>query len=82
MIKLKSLLGEIESNIHSDIDNQIVRLEQEWDRLDSMGSNRMKQSEIEQELIRLRAEREKKMGIDPNSQKSKDLWNKVKQSTI
>ena len=80
MIKLKSLLREIESNIHSDIDNHIARLEQEWERFDAMGGNTGgRQQKVEQELARLRAEKESQP-LNPNDPRSKELWDKLKQS--
>lgn len=76
----KSYFDLDEGNIHYDIDSQIARLEQEWDRLDSMGGNTGdRQKEIEQELIRLRMEKESQP-LHPNDPRSKELWDKLKQS--
>ena len=76
----KSYFNLDEGNIHHDIDAQIARLEQEWDRLDSMGGNTGdRQREIEQELIRLRTEKQNQP-LDPNDPKSKELWDKLRQS--
>lgn len=94
-LKLKTLITEIcyspiqggksyfnldEGNIHHDIDSQIARLEQEWERLDAMGGNTGgRQQDIEQELIHLRYEKEGQP-LGPNDPKSKELWDKLKQS--
>lgn len=44
-----------ENNIETDVDARISKLEQEWERLDSMGQSRSRQKEIENELERLRS---------------------------
>lgn len=53
------------------IDIQIDKLEKEWERLDSMGNNSVKQSKITAELQKLRKQKEKST---PNYERTKHLW--------
>lgn len=75
----KSYFNLSEGNIHHDIDSKIARLEQEWERLDSTGSGRQRQMEIEQELVQLRMEKENQP-LNPEDPKAKELWAKLRGS--
>ena len=75
----KSYWGLEEGNIHHDIDAQIARLEQEWDRLDSMGGGRERQKDIENQLQILRTEKEQQP-LNPEDPKTKELWDKLRGS--
>lgn len=83
-----------EGNMYDDIDAQISKLEQEWDRLDATGTGSVRQREIESELTQLRFEKEmyrktdqeadtkdikpKPLPVDPN--KAKELFKQMRQS--
>ena len=77
----KSYFDLTEGNIHHDIDSKIARLEQEWDRLDSMPEYSDRQKEITKELSKLRAEKESQP-LKPNDPKVKGLFDKMRQSTL
>ena len=77
----KSYFNLNEGNIHHDVDAQISRLEQEWDRLDSVGTSRDRQRDIEKELIRLRMEKERQV-VQPGTEKSKSLFAQLKNYQI
>jgi 2'-5' RNA ligase len=61
----------------SEIDDKINKLEQEWERLDSTGNGSVRQQEISKEIERLKRIKEPRKQLNPNSQKSKDLWASV-----
>ena len=83
-----------EGNEYDDIDAQISKLEQEWDRLDATGVGSVRQREIESELTQLRFEKEmyrkpdqeadtkevnpETVPVDPN--KAKELFKQMRQA--
>ena len=74
---------ELEENINEmksfpKIDVRIKELEQEWERLDSTGSNSVKQQEISREIERLQRLKEPRIPI--NYEKGKELFAKMKQA--
>lgn len=81
----KSYFDLNENNTHYDVESEIARLEQEWDRLDSTGTGLVRQQEIQQELQKLRNKAKKQhsqepKAIEPNYEKTKDLWTKLRTS--
>lgn len=73
----KSYFNLNENDVHYDIDSKISRLEQEWEKLDNMGTQSVRQNNISKELEQLRKEKGKKL-VDPN--KAKDLFAQIRQS--
>lgn len=64
-----------------DIDAQIARLEQEWERLDSMAVTSARQNQISDELVKLRKEKEKQQQntfVEPGSPTAKDWFQKMR----
>ena len=69
-----------ENNSNTDVDSQISKLEQEWDRLDKNPAGcGDRQREISQELEKLRGEQGKKL-VEPNSSRSKELFANIRNS--
>lgn len=70
----------LKENTNDDIENEIQKLEKEWDRLDSIGSQSVAQHKIAEKIVALRA---KKAGhFDYKSPKSQELWDKLKKSIM
>lgn len=66
----ETIAGTMNESVNS-IDLQINNLEKEWERLDSMGNNSIRQNEISVELEKLRKKKEDSI---PNYPKTKQLW--------